>query len=224
MHIAPEGVLLKLPHPYPGLPGFLAGLRLELSVEPELWDHPFREAALWNPEVQGVIWVGPGQGGGVQNQCIRLAHVWVCGAPSHEVFLPWLPYRGQRPRCPWLGDGPVVEAFSAPLSVRCLGLSADPATLNPLRDRFLQAGATSGPVGATLCAIGIGHAHPEALLLRLFQPDADMAGAFHPDLVPYQTRLREDVLGGSTGDPYQAAWTLIEDLQREGWLMPLPSQ
>jgi len=32
------------------------------------------------------------------------------------------------------------------------------------------------------------------------------------------------VLGGSTGDPYQAAWTLIEDLQREGWLMPLPSQ
>jgi len=224
MHIAPEGVLLKLPHPYPGLPGFLAGLRLELSVEPELWDHPFREAALWNPEVQGVIWVGPGQGGGVQNQCIRLAHVWVCGAPSHEVFLPWLPYRGQRPRCPWLGDGPVVEAFSAPLSVRCLGLSADPATLNPLRDRFLQAGATSGPVGATLCSIGIGHAHPEALLLRLFQPDADMAGAFHPDLVPYQTRLREDVLGGSTGDPYQAAWTLIEDLQREGWLMPLPSQ
>jgi hypothetical protein len=104
-----------------------------------------------------------------------------------------------------------------------LDLGADPALLHPLRDRFLQAGATEGPLGATLCAVGIGHAHPEALLLRLFQPEAELAGAFHPDLVPYQIRLREEVLGGSTGDPYQAAWILLEDLQREGWLMPLPS-
>ena len=70
--------------------------------------------------------------------------------------------------------------------------------------------------GATLCSIGIGHPHPEALLLRLFQPDADLAGAFHPDLVPFQ------ILGGATGDPYRAAWSLLDDLQRAGWLMPLP--
>jgi hypothetical protein len=69
----------------------------------------------------------------------------------------------------------------------------------------------------------VGHAHPEALLLRLFQAEADLAGAFHPDLVPYQIRLREEVLGGATGDPYSASWALLEDLQREGWLMPLPS-
>jgi hypothetical protein len=73
-----------------------------------------------------------------------------------------------------------------------------------------------------LCAISIGHRHPEALLLGLFQPNAELAGAFHPDLVPYQVRLRDEVLGGSTGDPYRAAWSILEDLQREGWLLPLP--
>jgi hypothetical protein len=76
----------------------------------------------------------------------------------------------------------------------------------------------------TLCAVGIGHPHPEALLLGLFQPDGELAGAFHPDLVPYQIRFREEVLGGGAEDPYRAAWAILEDLQGEGWLMPLPSE
>jgi hypothetical protein len=75
-----------------------------------------------------------------------------------------------------------------------------------------------------LCAVSIGHPHPEALLLGLFQPGGDLAGTFHPDLIPYQVRLRDEVLGGTTGDPYRAAWSILEDLQREGWLMPLPSE
>ena len=91
------------------------------------------------------------------------------------------------------------------------------------RDRLQAAGAGEGDDGVALCVVGIGHAHPEALLLRLFQEDAGLAGAFHPDLIPYQARLRDEVLGGASGDPYQAAWTLLEDLQREGWVMPLPN-
>ncbi|MBK9795394.1 MAG: methyl-accepting chemotaxis protein [Holophagaceae bacterium] len=224
MRIAPEGVHLRLPHPYPGLPRFLAGLGLELAVEPELWDHAFQESERPMVRVQQVLWLGPGQGGGTQHPCLRLAHSWFQEIHAHEWFLPWLPHGGQRPPCPLLGDGAVPARFESPLSMRCLGLGGDPGALGGLRDRLLQAGATMGSGGAALCAIAIGHAHPEALLLRLFQPDAALAGAFHPDLVPYQVRLREEVLGGATGDPYQAAWTLIEDLQREGWLMPLPSE
>jgi hypothetical protein len=153
---------------------------------------------------------------------MRLVHSWVRDDHRHEAFLPWLPHDGHRPPCPWLGDTVEGELLAALLPVRCLSLDADPAMLNPLRNRLIEAGAVEGAVGATLCAIGIGHPHPEALLLRLFQPDAGMAGAFHPDLVPFQIRLREEVLDGTTGDPYQAAWSLLQDLQRAGWLMPLP--
>ncbi|NWJ40315.1 MAG: methyl-accepting chemotaxis protein [Geothrix sp.] len=222
IHIASEGARIRLPHPYPGLPAFLAGLRLELPVAPELLDHPFREDERKPREIQGLIWIGPGQGGGVQNACMRLVHAWVRDDHRHESFLPWLPYEGHRQPCPWLGDSGVEEPLLGALPVRCLDLDADPSLLLPIRDQLAAAGAVEATGGATLCVVSIGHPHPEALLLRLFQPDADLAGAFHPDLVPYQVRLREEVLGGATGDPYRAAWSLLEDLQRKGWLMPLP--
>jgi hypothetical protein len=224
IRIAPDGAHIKLPHPYPGLPAFLAGLKLELPVEPDLWDHPYREAKAAGSEVQCLIWMGPGQGGGVSNQGLQLAHSWVGDRHFHECFLTWLPRRGNHPGCPWPEDAPVAARLTEPLAVRCLGLGADSTLLQPFRDRLLQAGATEGPGGIALCAVGIGHPHPEALLLALFQPEAELAGAFHPDLVPYQVRLRDEVLGGITGDPYQAAWAILEDLHREGWLMPLPAE
>lgn len=224
MRITPAGVCIHLPHPYPGLPRFLAGLGLELSVEPSLWDHPFREAEPRTSAVQRLIWLGPGHGGGLQNPYLRLAHAWIRERHHHEACLPWLPYPGPRPPCPWPEDEDVAAAQSEPLPIRCLGLEADPALLVPFQERLLQAGATEGPGGMALCAVRIGHPHPEALLLGLFRPDADLAGAFHPDLVPYQVRLRDEVLGASTGDPDRAAWSILEDLQREGWLMPLPGE
>lgn len=224
LRIAPDGANLRLPHPYPALPAFLAGLRLELAVEPELWDHPFREARPWIPQVQRFIWVGPDAGGGRQHQGMCLAHAWVRDDPRHETFLPWLAHAGHRPPCPWLDEGSVEDRLVDSLSVRCLGLDADPAVLHPIRDRLLQAGAIEGPGGMVLCAVNISHAHPEALLLRLFQPGAELAGALHSDLLPFQLRVRNEVLRGATGDPYQAAWSILEDLHRLGWVMPLPSE
>jgi hypothetical protein len=223
MRISLEGAQLRLPSPYPGLPAFLAGLRLELPVEPGLWGHAFRPMQARTTVVQRLVWVGPESGGGQRHQNLRLIHAWVKEDPQHECFLPWLPYEGHRPSsCPLLEDQTPAEEGLDLAPVRCLGLGAEPALLHPVRDCLLQAGATEGPDGITLCAIGIGHPHPEALLLSLFQQGADLAGAFHPDLVPYQIRLREEVLAGSTGDPYRASWSLLEDLQREGWVMPLP--
>ncbi len=224
MRITPEGVCIKLPHPYPGLPEFLAGLRLELSVEPNLWEHPFREAGARTAEVQRLIWMGPGQGGGLHNPWIRLAHSWVHDRHHHECLLPWLSTGGHRAPCPWAEDDHAAMVPSDPVPVRCLGLGADAVLLHSFQERLIHLGAREGPAGMTLCAVGIGHPHPEALLLGLFQPGADLAGAFHPDLVPYQVRMRDEVLGGTTGDPYRAAWSILEDLQREGWLMPLPSE
>lgn len=223
MRISPDGALLRLPSPYPGLPRFLAGLELELPLEPGLWDQPFRPAPHRSTVVQRLIWIGPGSGGGPQSQDLRLIHTWVKDDPRHEFFLPWLPYQGHRPNiCPFRDDESVLEDQTALSPVRCLGLDADPAPLLSFQDRLLHAGATEGSGGVVLCAIHIGHAHPEALLLRLFQQGAGLAESFHPDLVPFQIRMREEVLGGATGDPYLAAWTLLEDLQRAGWLMPLP--
>jgi hypothetical protein len=69
----------------------------------------------------------------------------------------------------------------------------------------------------------LGHAHPEALLLRLFQAGAGLADAPHPDLAPLRVRLQHDVLEARAGDPYRAAWSLLEELQRKGWALPLPS-
>ena len=224
LRITPEGVRMQLPHPYPRLPEFLAGLGLELAVEPGLRDHPYRAVGPRGGAVQGLIWMGPSQGGCLHHPWIRLAHAWVSHLQSHENLLPWLPYGGQRPPCPWPENEDLTVVPSGPVPVRCVGLGADPASLHPFRDRLVQAGAMEGPGGMALCTVGIGHPHPEALLLGLFQPEADLAGAFHPDLIPYQIRLREEVLGGATGDPYRAGWSLLEDLQRAGWLMPLPPE
>jgi hypothetical protein len=195
-----------------------------LAVESDLSDHPFRVKEAWSPEIQRFVWIGPEAGGGRRHEGMRLVHAWVRDDPRHEAFLPWLPHEGHRPPCPWLEDSGVEDRTVTGMPLRCLGLGTDPAPLHGLRDRLLEAGAVEGPGGMTLCAMAITHAHPEALLLRLFQPDADLAGSFHPDLVPFQTRLREEVLGGSTGDPYRAAWSILEDLHRLGWLMPLPSE
>lgn len=222
IRIAPEGAQIRLPHPYPGLPYFLMGLRLELTLEPDMWEHPFVEGGMPDAEVQYLLWLGPGHGGGLQSPFMRLAHAWVRGDHRHESFLASLPYEGHRPPCPWLGDSGVEEQLIEGLPVRCLGLGAGTGDLIPLMTRLIQAGAREGQGGAVLCAVVVGHRHPESLLLRLFQVGEELAGAFHPDLVSYQARLRDEVLGGSTGDPYRAAWSILEDLQREGWLMPLP--
>ncbi len=223
LRITPEGAHITLPHPFAGLPRFLMGLRLELILEPELWGHPFRDMEVQLPKVQQLIWMGPRKGLGSSQACMRLVHSWVRGVNDHEWFLPWLAYEGPRPACPWLGDTGVEERLPEPMMLNAIGLGADSGALYPFRDRLLQAGASEGSGGASLCAIAVGHAHPEALLLRLFQADADLAGAFHPDLVPFQVRMREEVLAGTTGDSYRAAWSLLEDLQKQGWIMPLPS-
>ena len=221
IRITPEGVELRLPSPYPGLPDFLAGLGLELEVES--WDEGFREPANQRQEVQCLLWVGPGSGAGLHHPTLNLVHHWVRDDPDHERFLPWLPHDGPRLLCPQIKEGSVPDRLAAPVALRCVGLGANEALLEPYRDRLRAAGATEGAEGIALCAVGIGHAHPEALLLRLFQEDANMAGAFHPDLLPYQVRLRNEVLSGASGDPFGAAWSLLEDLQREGWVMPLPN-
>ena len=222
IRITPEGAELRLSSPYPSFPDFLAGLGLELEVEAESWEKGLREPANQSRQVQCLLWVGPGNGEGLPHPCLSLMHQWVRDDPDHERFLPWLPHDGPRLLCPHVQGGPVPARLEAPLALRCVGLGADAELLAPYRDRLRAAGATEGVDGVALCAVAVGHAHPETLLLRLFQAEAELAGAFHPDLIPYQLRLKEEVLNGATGDPFQAAWTLLEDLQREGWVLPLP--
>lgn len=221
MRIAPDGLTLNLPTPYPSLMDLLAGFGLKIRMEQGAWTEPFRPWAPQAPILQPLLWVGPDVGGGQGHPILRLVHAWVRDLDEHETFLPWLPYDGPRKPCPLRQDGDLSGRLDAPLPVRLLGLGADPSSLLPLKDRLLGVGAMEGEGGAILCTIGIGHAHPDALLLRLFQPNAGLAGIRHPDLEPYQARLRE-VLSGTLADPHQAAWALLEDLQRRGWVMPLP--
>lgn len=225
LRISAGGVEVSLATPYPAFPDFLAGLGLRMPVLSGDWEGRIRPWTPAPPAVQRLLWIGPGAGGGRQHPGLRLVHHWLRDDHDHEAFLPWLPYQGHRPPCPLFQDHDVPLRLEATLPLKVLGLGADASLLHPMRDRLREAGAMEGAgEGAVLCAIGIGHAHPETLLLRLFQSDAGMAGAFHPDLVPYQTRLRDDVLAGASPDPLRAAWTILEDLQREGWVMPLPSR
>ena len=222
LKVAPQGVDLLLPSPYPGLPEFLAGLALEILLEAGVWDQSFRTVGTAPLAVSHLLWLGPAAGGGLRNPCLTLVHQWVRHLPEHEGFLQGLPHPGDRPACPLPMQSQGLETLAAPLALRCLGLGAGTDLLEPLRERLLQAGAHEGQGGAVLCALAIGHAHPEALLLRLFQADAGLAADPHPALEPYRTRFREEVLAERTGDPHAAAWTLLEDLQREGWVLPLP--
>ena len=224
LRISPEGVHLLLPTSYPGLPAFLGGLRLEMPVEAEAWDRGFRDQGPPPPITQQLLWIGPGVNPDLRQGLMRLVHAWVRDDHRHEAFMAWLPYEGHHPPCPWLSEGDPNDRLEGGTAIRCLGLDADPAILHPLRDRLLQLGAVEGPGGAVLCAVGVTHAHPGALLLRLFQSDLEMAGASHPDLVPFQMRLRDEVLAGKTGDPYRAAWGLLEDMQQTGWVLPLPPE
>lgn len=224
LRISPEGADLLLPTPYPGFPAFLGGLHLEMPAKAEAWDQAFREVEPGAPPIQRLLWIGPTVGPDPRQELMRLVHAWVRDDHRHESFMPWLPYEGYHPPCPWLAEGEATDRLEGGIAIRCLGLDADPAILHPLRDRLFQAGAVEGQDGAILCAVGIAYAHPEALLLRLFQLGLEMAGAFHPDLVPFQARLRDEVLAGETGDPGGAAWRLLEDLQREGWVLPLPPE
>jgi len=223
VRVVPEGAELRLGFPYPGLPLFLAGLGLALSVDAEAWDRPLRQAAPRAIPVQRFVWCGPDMDPAQRAGVLRLVHAWVRDDPQHETFLTWLPYEGRRPPCPLVAEHDQGDRLDGRPKVRCVGLDADITSLLPLRDRLLQAGAEEGGGGAVLCAIGLGHAHPEALLLRLFQSGAGLADSPHPDLAAFRSRLQAEVLGGGEGDPYRAAWALLEDLQRKGWTMPLPS-
>lgn len=221
LRISEAGADLHLATPYPGLPAFLAGLDLDLPVE-EAWEGRFRPAARRHGPVQPFLWAGPGADPGPRRALLRLIHAWIRDDHRHESLMLWLPYEGRRPPCPWLAEGDVEERLEGGPKVRCLGLGADPASLHDLRDRLLAAGAEEGEDGAVLCVAALTHDHPEALLLRLFQTGTGLADSAHPDLVPFRSRLQLDVLGAASPDPYRAAWRLLEDLQRRGWLLPLP--
>lgn len=222
LRMAPQGADLLLPSAFPGLPEFLAGLGLELPLEAGAWERPFRTVDSAPLAVAHFLWLGPAAGEGLKNPCLSLVHQWVRHQPEHEGFLLGLPHPGERPACPLPMQSQGAERLPGPLALRCLGLGAGTERLDPLRERLLRAGAHEGPGGAVLGAIGIGHAHPEALLLRLFQADAGLAADPHPALEPYRVRFREEVLAERSGDPHAAAWSLLEDLQREGWVLPLP--
>ncbi|WP_243384601.1 methyl-accepting chemotaxis protein [Geothrix alkalitolerans] len=223
VHVSAEGVDVRLPFPYPGFPRFLAGLGLDMTVDPAAWRAPLREMGPRMAPVQRFFWCGPGMEPVRRSSLMRLVHAWVRDDPQHETFLLGLPYEGHRPPCPWLAGSDPGERLEAQPKVRCLGLGADATSLRPFLNRLLQAGAQEGEGEAVLCAAALGHDHPEALLLRLFQAGAGMAGAPHPDLAPLRARLQSEVLGGQSSDPYRAAWQLLEDLQRKGWVLPLPS-
>lgn len=223
VHVSAAGVEVRLPFPYPGLPRFLAGLGLEMTVDSTAWHAPVREAGQRVVPVQRFFWCGPGMEPSRRSGLMRLVHAWVRDDPQHENFMPWLPYDGRRPPCPWLSGSDAEERLEAQPKVRCLGLGAEAASLRPMLNRLIQAGAEEGEGEAVLCAAALGHAHPEALLLWLFQAGAGMAGAPHPDLAPLRARLQSEVLGAQSPDPYRAAWQLLEDLQRKGWMLPLPS-
>jgi hypothetical protein len=221
LRVTTDGVEVRLSFPYPGLPVFLAGLGLDLPLDEEAWPGAWRESDAPPGPVQGLLWCGPESDPMLRASLMHLAHTWVRDAHDHDSFMPWLPYEGHRPPCPWLGEDDMDDRIEGNLRFRCLGLGADPAILHSFRDRLLAAGAEEGDGGAVLCAARLGHAHPEALLLWLFQSGAGMADSPHPDLVPFRSRLHLEVLGGADGDPYRAAWRLLEDLQRKGWLLPL---
>lgn len=221
--VSTEGVELRLPFPYPGLPLFLAGLGLEMPADSAEWRAPFRDAVKKALPVQQLLWCGPDVEPALRASFMRRVHAWVRDDPQHESFLPWLPYEGHRPPCPWLAEE-AEGGLDRTLRIRCVGLGADPSILHPLRDRLLQVGAEEGGGGAVLCVASVSHAHPEALLLRLFQSGSGMADSPHPDLVHFRSRLHLDVLGSVADDPYRAAWSLLEDLQRKGWALPLPAE
>jgi methyl-accepting chemotaxis protein len=223
VHVTPAGSELRLPFPYPGLPIFLGGLGLEMPVDSADWSAPIREVGTKVIPVQRLLWCGPDMDPAQRAGLMRLVHGWMRDDPQHESFMPWLPYEGSRPPCPWLAENEAGDFLEGRPKVHCLGLAADPTALHPLRDRLLQAGAEEGDGGAILCVARLGHDHPEALLLRLFQAGAGMADSPHPDLAPFRSRFHRDVLGGTDRNPYQAAWNILEDLQRTGWTIPLPS-
>ncbi len=222
VRVSAQGIELRLPFPYPGLPLFLAGLGLEMPVDPAEWSAPIRGVGTKVVPLQRLLWCGPDMDPAQRSGLMRLVHAWLRDDPQHESFMPWLPYEGSRPPCPWLTEHEAGDCLEGRPKVRCVGLAADPTALHPLRDRLVQAGAEEGDGGAILCVTSLGHDHPEALLLRLFQSGAGLADSTHSELAPFRTRFYRDVLGGVDGNPYRAAWTLLEDLQRKGWALPLP--
>lgn len=223
LRISTEGAEVRLPFPYPGFPVFLAGLRLDLPLEQGEWQGPWREPGAGADAVQRFLWCGPETDPALRTSLMRLVHAWIRDDHHHDSFMPWLPYEGHRPPCPWLGEDDMDNRIEGILRLRCIGLGADPSSLHPFRNRLIEAGVEEGDGGAVLGAASLGHAHPEALLLRLFQSGAGLADSPHPDLVSFRSRLHLEVLGGEGGDPYRAAWNLLEDLQRKGWILPLPA-
>lgn len=217
------GVELNLQVPFLGFPFFLAGLGLEMAVPENGVPIQLEEPRQREIQAQYLLWVGPQVDSTGALAVMDMVHDWTRDDPAHEGFLPTVYHPGHRPPCPLRESQGLETALPSPVPVQCLALGADQERLAPFRDRLIQAGAIEGPGGVILCAIGLGHVHPTSLLIRLFQQDAEMAGYPHPALIPFQTRLREEVLAATTGDSYQAAWALLEDLQRQGWVLPLPT-
>jgi methyl-accepting chemotaxis protein len=216
------GVELNLHVPFLGFPSFLAGLGLEIALPGAGLQVDLKEPESQVSHLQCMLWAGPQAEAMGAGAAMDMVHGWIRDDPAHEGFLSTLYHPGHRPPCPLRETQGLEATLPVAIPVQCLGLGGDSATLASYHDRLLQAGATDGPGGVSLCTIGLGHVHPATLLIRLFQRDAGLAGHPHPALAPFQARLREEVLAATAGDSYLAAWTLLEDLQRQGWVLPLP--
>lgn len=224
VRVTTEGITMNLPWAFADLPMFIAGLGLELTLGPGEWEGPLRQPRIPDPIIQVFLWGSPALDPIQRESVFRMVHSWIRDEPSHDFLLPMARYEGHRPPCAWLvADLDAQVEVADPFPVRELVLKGEPGCLHAWRDKLFAAGAVAGSGGLTLGAIRLNHAHPEALLLQLFRQDADLAGAFHPDLVPFQERFRREVLAAESPEPYRAAWSLLEDLQRQGWILPLPS-
>jgi len=220
--ITPEGALLIFPSAFGQLPRILAGLSLDLAFGPEGWEGPLRTPMPEPEATQAFLWTGPELDADLRRLLLRQVHGLVHEVPDHHLVLPQGEYEGERPSCPWLGEEEAAVDFSACPPLRFLSLGGAEDCLSAWRDRILRAGGEEAAEGPGLAGIRVCPMDPVVLLLQLFRQDAGLAGNGHPRLEPYLERLRAEVLAMEAREPHRAAWSLLEALQAEGWLLPLP--
>lgn len=215
-----DGVRLTLPFAYPNLPLLLAGLGAEMTLT---YPHPewnLLEPVPVAPTACTFAWVNARLAPHARHHLLQGLHDVLEHLPGHERFP-----LGAMPGV----VGPCVKCTQEQ-EVRGKGLPAE----TTLRLWSPQApGALEAWTGALPCPLDgdgdliigrilLPYPRPEAFLLALTHPGAGLLDTTVPTLAVVTESFQSRVLATPGPEAAQRAWELLQQLERGGWIMPLP--
>ncbi len=225
MLLTRDGVQLDLGGPFPDFPDLLAGLAVTVPVPEDAGELQWREVELAPRMEQRLLWLHPSIDREGRAALLTRLHDQVAHLPAHESLLMKVPKKDRPPCIRCAQTGPEASVHRLPSGIKGIrpwGVDADPGKGSVWIEAMGLPATSDAASPLVLGAVALPYPRPEALLLALLHPSANLGFELDPALQRIKALFTMEVLGGQAADPTERSWVLLDELVQGAWLAPLP--